>query len=393
MIGRKTITILLLLVIAAAQLAADPFTLASWNVRILSDNSRDDGELREIAQIIERYDITAIQEVRDSRVLDRLVDMLGPNWEYIVSEPSGRGVKELYAFVYDTREIENMSPVSLIDDQYDLFIREPAVAAFTADHFDFVLVSIHVIYGDRIADRRDEISLLDDVMSMVNHQFPGEEDVILLGDFNMDGEDESWQMSGYTPIISADMKTTITDTSSYDNIWLPTAQTYQTDFDQFYEMYSFDELMHSDDDSTASRRISDHRPISVIFSDGYDDDTGYITLSDAKDYTFAPAGYFADEPIEVFTEPDHVYISSVVTSPTANEAIYIINPTDQTVDMDGWVVGDLNNPKALRLQRIQLEPSQTLVISHDMMNFQINNRGEEIFLYNRTGELVHSWED
>jgi endonuclease/exonuclease/phosphatase family metal-dependent hydrolase len=390
---RKIFIAALLFIAIMEGVFADPFTLASWNVRILSDNSRDDGELSEIAQIIERYDIVAIQEARDTEVLDRLVTMLGPDWEYIASQPSGRGVKEIYAFVYDRREIENISPVSLIDDRYDLFIREPAVAAFKSDNFDFVLVSIHVIYGDRIADRRDEISLLDEVLAMVDQQFEGEDDIILLGDFNMDAEDESWQMAGFTPIIDEDMKTTITDTSSYDNIWLPTDHTYFSDFERFHEMYAFDEIMHADADDTASRRISDHRPISVVFSDAYDDDTGYITLADSRTYTFAPAGYSSGEPVEVFVEPDHVYISDVITSPTDEETIYILNPTGETVNLDGWILGDLNDPRSMRLENIRLEPSQTLVVSHSMMNFQINNRGEELFLHNRFGELIHHWED
>ena len=38
--------------------------LATWNIRILSNNSRDDTELALIAPIIARYDLVAIQEVR-----------------------------------------------------------------------------------------------------------------------------------------------------------------------------------------------------------------------------------------------------------------------------------------------------------------------------------------
>jgi hypothetical protein len=158
-------------------------------------------------------------------------------------------------------------------------------------------------------------------------------------------------------------------------------------------MYAFDEIMHADADDTASRRISDHRPISVVFSDAYDDDTGYITLADSRTYTFAPAGYSSGEPVEVFVEPDHVYISDVITSPTDEETIYILNPTGETVNLDGWILGDLNDPRSMRLENIRLEPSQTLVVSHSMMNFQINNRGEELFLHNRFGELIHHWED
>jgi len=38
--------------------------LATWNVRILSNGSRDDNELSQIAEVIKRYDLVAIQEAR-----------------------------------------------------------------------------------------------------------------------------------------------------------------------------------------------------------------------------------------------------------------------------------------------------------------------------------------
>ena len=50
--------------------------LATWNIRYLTNNSRDDAELSQIAEIINRYDIIAVQEARDTAVLDRLKNML-----------------------------------------------------------------------------------------------------------------------------------------------------------------------------------------------------------------------------------------------------------------------------------------------------------------------------
>ena len=41
--------------------------LAAWNIRIFSDNSRDDAELRKIAQTLIDYDFIAISELRDER--------------------------------------------------------------------------------------------------------------------------------------------------------------------------------------------------------------------------------------------------------------------------------------------------------------------------------------
>ena len=46
--------------------------LAAWNIRILSDRSRDDAELNKIAQNLINYDFIAISELRDEKVLKRL---------------------------------------------------------------------------------------------------------------------------------------------------------------------------------------------------------------------------------------------------------------------------------------------------------------------------------
>ena len=52
------------------------FRLAAWNIRIFSDASRDDAELRHIAQTLIDYDFIAIVEVRDEAVLRRTEQLL-----------------------------------------------------------------------------------------------------------------------------------------------------------------------------------------------------------------------------------------------------------------------------------------------------------------------------
>ena len=45
--------------------------LAAWNIRIMSNNSRTDAELRAIARTLADYDFIAIVELRDEIVLQR----------------------------------------------------------------------------------------------------------------------------------------------------------------------------------------------------------------------------------------------------------------------------------------------------------------------------------
>lgn len=184
----------------------------------------------------------------------------------------GRGVKEIYAFFFRTDRVQLIRDVQTIDDRSDSFIREPAIASFISGSFDFTLVSIHVLFGNSKDERRQEISYLDDVMELVLQTDAGEQDIILVGDFNMDGQDHSWEMAGYRPLVSPDQKTTITDTSSYDNIWLSEEHTFESEYLRFGEIYPFDEQIFRDDDRQASLMVSDHRPISAWFSTDRDDD-------------------------------------------------------------------------------------------------------------------------
>ncbi len=244
-------------------------TIATWNIRFLSDGSRDDHELAGIANIIERYDFVAIQEARDTVVLDRLQTRL-PGYGYLSSKPVGESVTEIYAFFYKTNLFAVLGTPYLYNDRADEFIREPFIASFRAGDFDFTLINIHVLYGT-LAERRAEIRLLDDVISIADEHNGNENDVILLGDFNVDRDDEAWQISTHSAIVPATTPTTIAGTSSYDNFWINTGAT--TEYDAPVEVYRFDELLYGDDDDTASLEVSDHRPVVVRFVvDGSDDD-------------------------------------------------------------------------------------------------------------------------
>ena len=50
--------------------------LAAWNIRIMSDKSRTDTELKQIAKTLADYDFIAIVELRDEAVLNRTQTIL-----------------------------------------------------------------------------------------------------------------------------------------------------------------------------------------------------------------------------------------------------------------------------------------------------------------------------
>jgi len=365
--------------------SAETLTLATWNVRILSDGSRTDQELIQIAEIMARYDFIAVQEVRDTEVLDRLMAMLA-GYDYIASEPVGRGVKEIYAFVFNTAIVDSIGAAYLFPDPGDLFIREPFVGHFESGDFDFTVITIHLLYGDSASHRRGELVWLDEVLSAVDAANGPEDDVLFVGDYNFHANDRGWQIDSHVPLVASDIKTTITDTSSYDNIWINPEMTVE--LLGGIDVYLFDEIMFGDDDDAASLAVSDHRPVSVRFrTDGPDDD-------DPGTYDRQPRGIEGDndDSDSATQRTGDVRFERVVAHPTNEESMTLRNYSDHAVDISGWVLGDKNDPNAYRFPSGRvIEAEDELTIPKTTFGFGINNSAEVLILKDPTGVVVDSW--
>jgi len=249
--------------------------LASWNVRLFSSDSRTDAELALIADRLEPYDLVAIQELRDEEVVDRTLQLLadrGHRFRAVISPPVGRGVKERYAFLYRPGKVQVLGPDRLYPDPDDAFIREPFRASFRAGQFDFTLVTIHSIFGDSKRERRAEALLLDDIYRLVQGADSEEQDVMILGDFNLPPDDSGFAELAalLTPLFTGEIRTTISDASLYDNIWFDPA--YVQEWTGERGVDRFDEVAFGNDDRAASVAVSDHRPIWAKFRTDQDDD-------------------------------------------------------------------------------------------------------------------------
>ena len=385
------LTLFIILLTTSINLFAAEIALASWNIRILSDNSRDDAELEQIASIITRYDILAIQELRDEKVLQRLQRMLPDGWNYIVSDPVGRGVKERYAYLFNGELVESIGQAYIFPDPYDVFIREPFVAHFGIAGFDCTLVTMHTIYGDGIADRRGENSRMDDVLASIDTANGREDDLILLGDFNLPPDDPGWELEGYRNIVADWEMTTISDSSSYDNIWISTAAELDITISG-HEIYRFDELRFANDDSYASRCCSDHRPIAMFFSAVGDNDIDgdYHTLASA----LAPDRENVPIPPSAYAHIDGtmIEIRDAVAQPTESEAVILRNLSDRTIPLAGWTLGDLNSPYAYEFPPdTVIDPRESIIMHHSILPFIINNSREQLFLKRPDGYTVSTW--
>ena len=227
--------------------ATSTIRLAAWNIRIFSDDSRNDEELQLIANVLIDYDFIAVIELKDESVLRRtenVLELMGRNYDYMVSRPVGEKVTERYAFLFDQKLVRVLDNGMVFPDPNDTFLREPYSASFRAGQFDFTAITAHVIWGDSVPPRQREVRELANVYQTLQAMNGAEQDVILLGDFNRNPDD----LFAYHPLMSiprmahlfdVPQKSHIRDTSLYDNIFFQSS--YVTEYTGNSGIDRFDE--------------------------------------------------------------------------------------------------------------------------------------------------------
>ncbi|XP_069343114.1 deoxyribonuclease-1 isoform X1 [Eulemur rufifrons] len=133
-----------LLALAGLLQVVPALRIAAFNIQTFGETKMSNATLSNyIVQILSRYDVALVQEVRDShltavgKLLDKLNQDAPDTYHYVVSEPLGRNsYKERYLFVYRPDQ------VSVLDSYYyddgcepcgnDTFSREPAIVKFSS---------------------------------------------------------------------------------------------------------------------------------------------------------------------------------------------------------------------------------------------------------------------
>lgn len=188
--------------------------IATWNIRAfggLTDKwaaGSSDSPKRDlhaalcIAEIISRFDVVALQEVTSKlKALRHVLKVLGDNWGLILTDVTrgDPGNRERLAFLFDKRKVqlsglacELVVPyewLSAIDADALIrqFARTPYAVSFKWGRKTFILVTLHVLYGDSRGDRVPELTAiaqwLADWAANIN---AWDHNLILLGDFNID---------------------------------------------------------------------------------------------------------------------------------------------------------------------------------------------------------------
>jgi hypothetical protein len=185
---------------------AGTMLLATWNIRefdSLSYGERKDEPLYYIAEIIDHFDLVAIQEVRDNlKALDRLMDLLGSWWKCVLTDVTeGKpGNRERMAFLYDSRKVrfgglagEVVIPPTKkrgeVLEPAKQLARTPYLVGFGIDWFKCTICTTHILYGESAAEDPERLEEIRELASFLADRAKEEhawaKNMILLGDFNI----------------------------------------------------------------------------------------------------------------------------------------------------------------------------------------------------------------
>jgi len=261
----------------AAQLPAaqsgDAIRVCSFNIQVFGTSKLSKPQAMEVlAAVVRRFDVVAIQEVRstDDTVVPQFVRMVnadGSRYDFIIGPRLGRtNSKEQYAVLFNTARIEvDRGSIYTVDDPGDLLHREPLVARFRVhgvpqqQAFTFNLVNIHTDPDETAT----ELDALADVFVGVQRNGGGEDDVILLGDLNVD--ERHFGRLGRLPGIGHAITGVTTNTrrdKMYDNIVFDRRATVE-----FTGRWGVVDLQREFNlTQQAALQVSDHCPVWAEFS-------------------------------------------------------------------------------------------------------------------------------
>ena len=249
----------------------DKITIAAFNIQVFGKSKSEDSTVMNyLAQIVRKFDVVAVQEIRtvDQNHIPSFIELLnqdGSNYDYLIGPRQGRSIsKEQYVFVYDTAKISVMDAGFVVPDEEDEVHRPPVVSRFAVratpgrTPFTFSLMNIHTD-PDEVAQ---EVDALAKMYKFVQDALP-EDDVILLGDLNAD-EKKFGKLAEVPNIgwVISNVPTNTAGNKTYDNILFDVTKT--SEFTG--EAGVFDFKTEFNLTKSQAIEISDHFPVWAVFS-------------------------------------------------------------------------------------------------------------------------------
>jgi endonuclease/exonuclease/phosphatase family metal-dependent hydrolase len=210
--------------------------IATWNIANLGDQQRQKEHLKIIAELISWYDLIAIQETKEnSEHFQTIVSLLGTPYKFVFSDEGGN--RERMAFIYNSNKIlvrEEIAELTISPDDYkniklpgvaekfEGFDRSPYMVSFRVNKFDFLLLNVHLYFGDDTEDASINRRCLEafavarwaDLRSKSKYAFTNT--VLTLGDFNLPKLDESDKI--YKALLSKGLQLPEHSSRIYSNI-------------------------------------------------------------------------------------------------------------------------------------------------------------------------------
>lgn len=261
--------------------------IASWNIAQFSNNKKARA-LQYIADICERFDIVAIQEVKSNlQGLAKLQALLPGNYRILVSDPTGNN--ERMVFLYDKRTVISTGLVceiafsgTIVHPDVFQFQRSPYCASFRAGRFDFTLVSVHIAEGAGHGAagknlREQEIQELVRFIKRDAGRAKGsvfDPDFFLMGDFNIQTDADRFfrALTGgdgprFTMPPGMDrLGTNFDQTKTFDKIaWIPSND---FEFTGKFGAIPFGRVLYKEPGQApdaARKEVSDHLPVWAEF--------------------------------------------------------------------------------------------------------------------------------
>ena len=289
------------LLIATWNLKAFSSLTDKWTAKGNDSPKRDYRALWAITEIVSRFDVVALQEVKgDLKALRVMLKTLGPDWNLLMTDVTrgDAGNGERLAFLFDSRRV-NLSGLAceLVVPQERIendaisknaldrqFARTPYAVGFRAGSETFVLVTLHVLYGDRPEARYPELKAIAEWMAdWAIETSEWEQNLLVLGDFNIDRQGQLlWQAFTSSGLVvpneldavprSVFSKEADRLDKYYDQVaWFETDQKRRLTMEYLGHGGSFDFLpyLYRDLAMPAGQmqyRMSDHYPLWVEFA-------------------------------------------------------------------------------------------------------------------------------
>ena len=246
--------------------------MCSWNVLGWSSNTTDKKKAN-IYQIVDSFDVVALQEVRTDIAAQRRDNSLSTRLsEYALAQspelhkPDSRH-KERILYFYKSKDFDLVDARVLQADMdrqpYLLTLRQKTTG------YLFSLISVHIVYGGSdLGPRRQEVAQVIAVVAACAKEPEVYGEVFLCGDFNLEPTDWSfWPLRSELCYYMSNEKVATTvgqKNNVYDTFWFPIAsRVIRPDLSTVITFQGIYDNRDVESRKTQKKDRSDHLPVAI----------------------------------------------------------------------------------------------------------------------------------